>query len=93
MSLVLALPVLHSARADLLRHDLAISEVTVPPPDNGASSELTRTGLERAVRDAQAVAGSVHGLAEAVEEVVRRSLATDGRVAALLDVLLAGTLR
>lgn len=93
MSLDLDLRVLQRTRAALLHHDLAISEVTLPPPDTGGSSDLTRVGLAQVLRDAEALAASTHGLADAVGEVVRRSLATDDRVAAMLDVLLAGTLR
>lgn len=75
------------ARRELLRHELALGEVRVHPPDTGPTTGLTAAALDRVAATVASVAGDLRALAVALDRLVDDLADQDGRVSARFDLL------
>lgn len=93
MTIAIEPSVLQLASRDLLRHSLALlDETTIPAPDTGMSYCVTQQGIERIVERATLLADDLHDLGDALDAFLTRAFVTDGEIALVFDLLLAGGL-
>lgn len=94
MTFALDPDLLAATARDLLRHDLAIGAEPPPaPPDTGETSTQTIEGLDALDGRVRGFADETRALADALDLFLDRAATTDGHVASVFDLLLAGSLR
>jgi len=78
-------------RRELLRHELALTEIVFHLPDTGPTTPLTAGVLARVGLVVGSVADDLHRLADALDRLVDDLADQDGRVSATFDLVRMGT--
>lgn len=75
------------ARRELLRRGLALDDARVHRPDTGPTTVMTVLVLDRVAAVVDSVIYDLHGLADALDQLVEDLADQDGRVGAMFDLL------